>query len=382
MDSVRGHGEGTIYRRKDGRWVASVTLPTGYRRSRYAKTRAVAKAVLEEMLQGGTEKRTLGDFLAGWLREAHGTIRPATWRQYEMIARVHLTPALGRVPLRSLTPELVSDYLTRKRRTLSAQSVRHHRAVLRRALHVAQARGLVTRNAASLSSAPRMPRQKALQALTAAQVGILVDGTRDDRLWALYVVAATAGLRQAELLGLAWDDVDLDRGLLHIRSTLHRVDGEWVLAEPKTGSGERTVPLSEIAVEALTDHRRRMAGERTPEWKYHGLVFVTPSGNPIHGPNLLPPFYDHLEQLGLPRIPWHGLRHSAASVMLEAGVPIEVVSRVLGHSTIRVTMDVYGHLTEKVLRQASEGVNRALSGRSAVSSAVSPSLAEVSDGRE
>lgn len=374
MATVRGHNEGTIYRRVTGQWVAAVSLPNGRRRSRYAKTRAEAKAALDDLLRQrdvGVESRrlTLAAFLAGWLDEVRASRAPATLRQYEMIASVHLVPALGKVPLVSLTPTMVAQYLATKRRSLSAQTVRHHRSTLRRALNVALARGLVTRNAAALAEPPRMARDRRLRALTAEQVRSLLDGTVGLREHALYHVAATTGLRQAEQLALSWDDLELDRGLLHVRATLHRDAGEWVLAETKNEESERIVPLTAETVEVLREHKLRMAGERTPAWTYFGLVFTTTKGQPIHGPNLLPPFYAHLARLGLPRITWHDLRHSAASVLLESGVPIEVVSRFLGHATIRVTMDTYGHLTERVLRGASEGMERALSKPSAARSA-------------
>lgn len=367
---------GSVYqRRSDGRWVASVTLPGGRRAHRYADDEDAAEAERAELLRllevgAPTRKQRLGDFLEGWLRDIKGAVRPSTWRHYDNIVTNHLVPDLGGIAIGRLTPAMVNDYLQHKTRSLSARTVRHHRAVLRNALTAASAAGVVTRNASALAKPPRVAKSPPVKALTAAQVRTLLDGTSGDRLHALYVLAATTGLRQAELLGLAWDDVDWSRRAITVRQALQRVEGEWVFVEPKTENANRRVPLPDEALTALRAHRAAMTAERTSDWRYFGLVFVTERGNPIHGPNLLPPFRAHLARLGLPRITWHGLRHSTASVLISAGVPLPVVSRILGHSTIRVTMDVYGHLADDVLREAAAGMDRALARRPAVKRAV------------
>jgi integrase len=217
--------------------------------------------------------------------------------------------------------------------------------------------GLLERNVAALAEPPRI-RQRERRWLSAADARRLIDATADDRLHALYVLALTTGMRQGELLALAWDDIG--EGTVTVRATLARIDGEWLRLEPKTERGRRTVVLTSEASTALAEHRRRMAGERTPAWRYHGLVFTTARGEPIHGPNLIKPLRAYLASLGLPPITWHDLRHSAASVMLAAGVPLRVIADILGHATIRVTADLYAHVGLELQRDAAERVSAAL----------------------
>jgi integrase len=150
-------------------------------------------------------------------------------------------------------------------------------------------------------------------------------------------------MREAELLGIAWEDVDFAAGTVRVHQQLVRVAGEWRLAPPKTKAGARTVALAPDAMAALRDHQRRMAAERTPDWPFYGLVFVTERGKPIYGWRLLQMLGAHARRLGLPPVHVHDLRHSAATLMLEAGLTLEDVKQTLGHSTIAITSDVYSH---------------------------------------
>jgi integrase len=191
---------------------------------------------------------------------------------------------------------------------------------------------------------------------------------------AFYVLAVTTGMREAEMLGLTWEDVDLgnqDRSDGHggghrpedgaagraggdaprpsasvsVRHTLQRVEGQWQLRPPKTDKSRRTIPLTPVAVSALKAHRKRQMEERMAAGKPgdNGLVFTTTTGRPIHGSNLLPEFRAHLARLGLPKVTLHDVRHSCATVLFGMGVPLEVISDMLGHSTTRVTADLYRH---------------------------------------
>lgn len=191
--------------------------------------------------------------------------------------------------------------------------------------------------------------------LTASQVRRIIDEARDERHWPLWVVIVTTGLRVSEALGLAWSDVDMDAATLRVDHQLARLDGQWVRSRPKTRKSRRTIPLTPQAIDALAEQRRRQDIERGEHPRpIDGLVFTTPTGAPIHATNLLPPFRAMLERLGLPRITIHDLRHSAASMMLAAGVPLPVISNVLGHSTMRVTADLYAHVGVALQREAAE----------------------------
>jgi integrase len=198
--------------------------------------------------------------------------------------------------------------------------------------------------------------------LDAGQVRTLREGTKDDRLHAFWVLAATTGMREAEMLGLTWDDIDLDAGTIRVRSTLQRVDGEWKLLDPKTEKSKRDVALPPVTVAALREHRIRQLAEQAKAGKLgkSGLVFTTERGHPIHGSNLTKVLYAHLERLGLPKVTVHDLRHSAATVLYAAGIPLESIADMLGHSTTRVTADLYRHRVEDMQRGAAEAMERAV----------------------
>ena len=195
--------------------------------------------------------------------------------------------------------------------------------------------------------------------LSTAQVRTVIEEARDERLWPLWVVIVTTGLRVSEALGLAWSDVGPDT--LTVRHQLARVDGRWVRSEPKTRQSRRTIPLTARAVEALAEQRRRQDAERGEHPRpIDGLVFTTPDGKPIHSSNVLPAWYRTLRRLGLPRVTTHDLRHSAATILLREGVPLPTIAAILGHSTIRVTADLYAHVIEESKVEAATAMQKAL----------------------
>jgi integrase len=195
--------------------------------------------------------------------------------------------------------------------------------------------------------------------LTTVQVRTLIDEARDERLWPLWVVIVTTGLRVSEALGLAWSDVDGDT--VRVRYQLARRDGQWVRTEPKTRKSRRTIPLTPQAVEAFAVQRERQDAERGDHPQpIDGLVFTTVRGMPQDSSNILPEWYALLVRLGLPRVTTHDLRHSAATMMLTAGVPIPVIANILGHSTVRVTADLYAHVGVELRREAADRLAEAL----------------------
>lgn len=363
MPNVRSHREGTLFKRAStGRWVASVTMPDGRRRSRSGASKSEGQAHLRELLRQRDasvvrDPRDLrvGPYLQGWLVDVKPRLAPATWRKHESIIRVHLAPAFGSQRLSELSVEGVRRYLGSQPR--DPQTVRHHRSTLRRALQDAIRDGLVSRNVAALADPPPL-RVAERTYLTAHQVRRIIDEARDERYWPLWVLLVTTGLRVSEALGLAWSDIGPDS--VTVRHQLARQDGEWVRTEPKTRRSRRTVALIPIAVEALTEQKRRQDAERTGPQPIDGLVFTTVTGQPVQSSNILPPWYATLKRLGLPRVTTHDLRHSAASMMLTAGVPLPVISDVLGHSTIRITADLYAHVGVELKRDAADALAKAL----------------------
>jgi integrase len=363
MPSVRGHNEGSLFlRTRDGRWVASVTMPNGRRRSMSARSKAEGVQALRELLRQrdaavpqDPRQVRLGPYLERWLDEVRPRLAPATWRKHESIVRVHLAPALGHRRLSELSVGDVRGYLDHA--AGDPQSTRHHRATLRRALADAHRDGIVTRNVAALAEPPPMRRKRPV-VLNDAQVRILIDGTRGDRLHAYWTLAATSGLRQAEMLALTWDDIE--GNVVHVRRTLHWAEGMPYRDVPKTETSVRDVPIPPVAVAALREHRRMQLEERAKAGVLagDGLVFVTVTGLPWQGSNLMPHFRAALSRLGLPPVTMHSLRHSAATVLIAEGYPIAKVAAILGHSSSRVTEMVYSHLVGKDVMDAADVMER------------------------
>ncbi len=368
----RGANEGTIYLRQDGRWQGVLNL--GYvggkrrRKSFYAHTRAEVAAKLlaaGRALQLGQapapEVLRVGGFLERWLEDtAKLTVRITTYKRYQAALK-HIVPGVGSLRLVKLSPDdLDSLYRSLGEQGLSAKYIRLIHAVLHRALRHALRRGLVGSNVADLAQAPAASRTE-FRVLSAEEAARFLATTEDDRLGALYVLAIHTGMRQAELLGLRWADVS--EGHLSVRQQGCRIDGEWRFMPPKTKAGRRMISLSPTATEALRLHRLRQSEERlaAPSWQDLDLVFPNAKGRPIERENLLRrAYWPALKRAGLPRIRFHDLRHTAATLLLAGGVHAKVVSEMLGHSSVAITLDVYSHVTPSMQADAAEKMDAML----------------------
>lgn len=369
----RGNLEGSIWQRKDGRWVAAFHDASGRRVQRYGKTRAEVADKLAEglkvQIEGRVvpnEKQTVAQYLADWLENsAKRTVRPATFESYSGIVRQHLIPAFGSTPLAKLTPQQVQRLFNEKLDGgLSPRRVLYIRAVLRRALKEAHQWGLVSQNVATLVRPPKAERFE-VRPLDPDQARRFLETIRGDRLEALYAVALAVGLRAGEALGLRWEDVDLDHRLLHVRHGLQRIEGEWKLVEPKTSRSRRTVALPAVVARKLREHRQRQEAERGTAgqlWEEWSLVFCTPLGRPLDNANVTHRFQRQLAAAGLPKQRFHDLRHACASLLLAQGVNPRVVMEVLGHSQITLTLDTYSHVMPSLGRDAADRMDALLGG--------------------
>lgn len=359
----RANGEGTIYKRKDGRWTARLSMPDGKRKDFFGKTRQEVAG----KLSAATEKRrqnvplvdeseTVAKYLTTWLDGIQGTARPKTYTTYEGLVRLHAKPKIGQVRLARLSPQHLQDlYTDRLAAGLAPQTVRHLHAVLHRALEQAASWDLVYRNVADLVSPPRVPRHE-MKALSADQSRELLKAASGDRLEALYVLALTTGMRLGELLALRWRDIDLENAALSVTATLTQAGGTMKLSEPKTVGSRRHVSLGAMAVESLRRHRVDQTAERLlrgPIWEDNDLVFANEVGKPIAPSNLRRrSFKPLLEKAELPQIRFHDLRHSAATLLMSQGVNPKIVSERLGHSRVSITLDLYSHVTPTIQREA------------------------------
>lgn len=362
---------GTFYWQSRQKWAAQLTMGDGKRatatchhehptrgRGPCQEARdllADLERLRESQAPANARTLALGKFLLGWLDDVKPTLAYSTWRKHESICRVHLIPELGHIRLPDLSVSHVRAYL--RRTSGDPQSLRHHRGTLRRAISDAMRAGYVTRNVAALAEPPKLPHRER-PILNAEQARALIEGTRDDRYHALYVLAVTTGMRSAELLGLTWEDIDLSGSSVTVDHTLVRVGKEWRLGAPKTDKSRRVIPLTPVALSALIAHRTRQLAEAPAG--HRGLVFTTPTGKPVWGSNLLPLLRAHLLRLKLPKVGIHDLRHSAATVLFANGVPIEVISDILGHATTRITADLYRHRVEALSVDAAKRMQEAV----------------------
>ncbi len=374
--SKRGQNEGTIYKRKDGRWTASLNL--GYkgtrrvRKSFYGKTRKEVQQRLTVALRANqlglptiNERQTVGQFLNNWLTESvKQTVRPRTFNSYSRIVRLHIAPDLGRITLARLSPQDIQSLLNHKLSSgLSARSVQYIHAVLRRALGQALKWGLVARNVAKLVDPPAVQRPE-IKPLSPEQARIFLEAVKGDRLEALYSVALAIGLRRGEALGLRWQNIDFDAGTLTIRKTLQRINGKLSLVEPKTERSRRTLTLPQVALTALKAHRARQLQERLAAgsaWQETDFVFTTTIGTPLEGANIARrSFKKLLAKANLPNIRFHDLRHTAASLLLVQGIHPRVVMETLGHSQISLTMNTYSHVIPALQQEAADKMDALL----------------------
>ena len=379
----RGHHEGTFRVRPNGTHECRFTLPDGRRMSVYGKSRAEVREKMKGALGKAergidlrAEKQTVATFLRGWLEDvARPKLRPSTLQTYRSYVERHIVPALGPMPLGQLSARDVQAFLNdRSAAGLSPRTVQQIRAILRSALSQAEAWGWVDRNVARHAKPPRIVRSEA-RALSAAQARALVAHTGQDRLGPLFAVALHTGLRQGELLGLRWPDLDLDARTLAVRQAAQKVDrvrrerGEttarWEFVEPKSVNSRRTVKLPPAAVAALREQRervRRMRREAGDAWEEWGLVFPSAVGTPLDGSNVTHHLKRCLAAAGLPVVCFHALRHTTATLLLEQGVPARVVMEQLGHSQISLTLGTYSHVAPALLDDAADALSRALGG--------------------
>jgi integrase len=306
----------------------------------------------------------LGPYLDDWLAETvRLSVRPKTFVSYRSIVRIHLIPALGHIRIDELRPLDVQAYLNAKAASgLAPRTVAYHRNILRQALGHAERIELVGRNLAKLARPPRIPRRE-VRPLSPDEARAFLGAISGDRLEALYLLAIGCGLRQGEILGLRWSDVDLDAGTVRVRAALQRVEGVFALVEPKSYTSRRLVPLPAIVLAGLVAHQERKLAERCPlalDPQFADLLFTTTAGQPIDGISVTRRFQRILKRAGLPRQRFHDLRHACASLLLAQGVPARVVMETLGHSQISLTLNTYSHVIPALGREAAERMDEVL----------------------
>jgi integrase len=357
---MRGH----IRQRAKGSWSIVITLGrdriTGKLNQQWHTVRGTkreAEAKLRELLDAlekGTyvkpSKMTVGEWLEQWLEsyvKVNCTLR--TYDGYSSIVKNHLKPNLGMIPLTQLKPQQIQQYYSKEfaeGKGLSARTVLHIHRILFQALKYAMRQGILMHNAADLVDPPRSKKSK-MRTLTPSEVAKLLEATKDSVFYPIYYTAINTGLRQAELLGLRWRDVDLDMAALSVNQVLYKRRGVCIFKEPKSEHSRRRLDLSPSLALYLRKYKAQKEAEYAALGKTLGdddLVFSRIDGTAVDHGTLTHNFAKTVRELGFGRVRFHDLRHSFASLMLLAGVHPKVVSEMLGHSSVAFTLDTYSHV--------------------------------------
>ncbi|GGT32490.1 tyrosine-type recombinase/integrase [Streptomyces purpureus] len=396
----RANGDGTVYQRKDSRWeAAGYILAPGNTRKRirvYGTTRKDALAKLTEKIAASNlglpvaaADITVSAYLMYWLNGiAVHQVRENTHTRYAACVRLHLNPGLGTKKLARLTARDVRTFLDRLRvacqccaqgrdtdrrscctigqccnKRLSPLTVTYVHSVLKSALEHAVREDDLPRNVARNIKTPA-PRPRRFKPFTASEARQFLHAASGDRLHALYELALRTGLRKGELLGLHWEDLDLDSGTASIHRSLQRTPtGGLTILHTKTRASERRIALPTECINSLKTHQELQQEEREAAgtgWTDTGLVFATPTGRPLDPTNLTRRFRRLLHHAQLRTIRFHDLRHSTATLLLEQGIDLVVIKELLGHAHIGVTAGVYAHVRLRLQRHAIDTLGNAL----------------------
>ncbi|MDD4562018.1 MAG: site-specific integrase [Syntrophomonadaceae bacterium] len=396
----RPYGEGSVFMRKDGTWVGVsryIDPETGEQKKHYVyakgqKEVAGKKRNFEDELKKGIlpnkGKMTVSEWLDTWLETyAKTRVRQNTFEDYQRLVDAHLKPSIGSNSLKDLRPQqvqkMINDKLAsgrirtdshgKKGGPLAPRTVKYIHIVLHMALEQAVKNSLVIRNVCDAVDKPQKIKHEFMPWST-EQTNMFLTSVKNTSLFPVYMVAWGAGLRRSEILGLEWPDIDVKKGTLTVRRTLVRVKGGYKFGEPKTQKSRRTIPLPEPVIKALKEWKRELAKfemewngqhinvdpKERPKFNPLNMVFCNEIGEPLNPDEISRAFKKDLENAKLPNIRFHDLRHGHATMLLELGEDIKLISDRLGHSSIAITGDIYAHVTDKMQREAVNKLEKAL----------------------
>ena len=381
MAKKRANGEGNIRKRSDGRWEGRYTAGhdpvTGKRITKnvLGKTQAEVREKLRRTIEetrgldvARAGEYTVGQWLEVWFNDyAMLKVRPSSHQTYRGYLDHHIKPYIGNIPLTKLSSldlqrlykKLLSDGRVdrieskKQPKGLSAKTVRNIHQIISSALKLAIEQRLIARNPADGCALPKAER-KEMQTLPVEQLTSFLREAKDSGVFALYYIDLTTGLRRGELLGLKWSDIDLEKGNLRVQRQIGRIDGKIIEMPLKTKNAYRTLPLSADAIDVLMQQRRKTGNS---EW-----VFPSPTGGPMSPDSVLHMLHRVLKRAGLPKVRFHDLRHTFATLALQNGVDIKTVSGMLGHFSAGFTLDTYAHVTTAAKREAARTMGNILSG--------------------
>ena len=379
MAKRRANGEGNIRKRKDGRWegryTAGVNPENGKQifKNVLGKTQAEVKEKLKKALADSQKldlakqgQYTVGTWMDAWFENvARIKVRPSSHQTYQGYIDNHIKPNIGNIPLEKLTTmelqKLYRKLLTSGRverieaekqpKGLSAKTVRNINQVISSAMDLAVAQKIILENPTNACSLPRV-EHKEMQTISAEQLQAFLEEAKRSGVYEMYYIELSTGLRRGELLGLKWEDIDMKQGIIRVRRQISRIDSKIVEAPLKTKNSYRAVTISPQAVEVLKTQKAKTNDE---------YVFPSPNGGPISPDSVNNMLKRVLERAGIPKVRFHDLRHTFATLALQNGVDIKTVSGMLGHFSAGFTLDTYAHVTTSAQKEAAQTMGNVLS---------------------
>ncbi|GCF07351.1 tyrosine-type recombinase/integrase [Dictyobacter arantiisoli] len=374
-------GNGSVFQRKDGRWVAQFLVEgTGKTKQLYAATEKEANEKLQKALQEQRQgilatgpKQKLGDHLNYWLEEVkRQKLRESTYQSYRIMIDTHINPKLGNIPLHKLTTQTIQAFYNNKAKEHqnktkehpSSGSVHIMHTVLHQALKYATQVRLIAYNPSDNIVLPKRTKRK-VKPFTLEQSRHLIQAAQGSHLEMLITLALFTGMRHGELVTLRWEDINFENASIYVHRTgRYWGKGRFIEGDPKTEAGERIIPISHKLCDELKRYQSRQKEMRLKargEWNDIGLVCCnTRNGGFLNHANARKSFYLLLEKANLPRIHIHDLRHTASTLMRSMGIDLKVIQEILGHSNMDMTANVYSHVLPEMQTQAAEKMNRLL----------------------
>ena len=381
MAKRRSNGEGSIRKRRDGRWegryTAGINPETGKQvfKNVLGKTQAEVKEKLTKALAENQKldftkqgKYNVAQWMDEWFENVCKIrVRPSSHQTYRGYIDRHIAPNIGKIPLEKLSTMDLQKFYRRlladgrverieskgQPKGLSAKTVRNISQVISSAMDFAVAQRILAENPCKAVALPKL-EHKEMQTIPAAQLSAFLDEAKASGVYELYYIELATGLRRGELLGLKWEDIDLTAGVIRVRRQVSRIDGKIVEAPLKTRNAYRTVTISPQAVEVLNAQKAKTNDE---------YVFPSPNGGPISPDSVNNMLKRVLKRAGIPRVRFHDLRHTFATLALQNGVDIKTVSGMLGHFSAGFTLDTYAHVTTAAQKEAARTMESILAGR-------------------
>lgn len=308
-----------------------------------------------------SEKMKFGAYIDSFLRKAKPDLSPTSYRDYRLILADHVKPILGNIYLDKLKASHLEEYYALKRETLSSNTVNKHHRVINKALADAKRLGLIVVNPAENAKPPKTEPPSVGEALTPENAAKLFQTVRGSEFELPCLLAALCGLRRGEICGLRWKDIDFEKHTLTVNQTLVKVGGEYCTKPPKSKTSIRTITVPELVLAALRRQKTQNAANKLrygTDYLGNDLVLCNELGEHINPDWLTRTFDIYLKMAGLQHIRFHDLRHTNATLMLVSGTPLKVASERLGHSTIKITADLYTHVTTSLDQKASAGLDK------------------------